>query len=285
MSKGIWSAVSGSLAQSQRMEVTANNLANVNTTGFKRDEASFRKVLSNAEAAIDKEDIPRKLYQEKDFYKLDGRDKAYVVVDEIATDFSQGRLKITNNPLDVAVNGPGFFEVLTPQGVRYTRNGSFQLSANGTLVNSDGNPVLSPAPPLALDDEGNPLPGQADPTTEEILARAITLEPSGAISIANDGTISRGAQVLGQLSVVEFVDPKLMTKEGSSLYRNDILANILPVVNQSAVKQGAIEVSNVNAVKELTNMLKATRLFEANQNLVRSYGDLEAAAVRDIGKL
>ncbi len=279
MSKGLWPAISGSIAQSERLDVIANNLANVDTAAFKRDQVAFQAVMSSAVTAAMKEDIPRKLYTEKDFHKLDGADSAYVAVEGTFTDFTQGRTKVTGNPLDIVLEGKGMFEVLSPQGLRYTRQGSLKLNPEGTLVTTEGFPVLSPG--------GIPEAGAPPVPREELLGRAIRLDPAvkGQVTITADGRIYQEKTEVGQIAVTEFVDPKLLTKEGSSLFRNETPANISQDASTTNVRQGMLETSNVNAIAEMTELLKATRLFEANEKVVRTYGELESRAVNDLGKL
>lgn len=281
MSKGFWPAVSGSIAQSERLNTIANNLANADTNGFKRDQVAFESVLSSAVTAAMKEEIPRKAYTEKDFHKLDGTDTAYVQIEGTFTDHSQGKLRVSSNPLDVALEGKGFLEVLAPQGVRYTRQGSLRMNQEGTLVTNEGFPVLAPGTAPAPTADGT-APG------EDFSARMIRLNPGAAntrVSVTTDGRIYQGNQEMGQLAVTEFVDEKLLSKEGSSLFRNDENANLAQTPRTTTVRQGVIETSNVNAISEMTEMLKATRLFEANQKLVTTYGELESRAVNDLGKL
>lgn len=277
MSKGLWPAVSGSIAQSERLDTIANNLANADTTGFKRDQVAFQAVMSSAVSAAQKEGIPYKPYTEKDFHRLDGADQAYVAVEGTYTDHSQGRAKVTGAPLDVALEGNGFIEVLAPQGVRYTRQGSLRMNQDGGLVTNEGFQVLNPG--------GAPQPGKEIPR-EELMARAIRINPAlGQVTITSDGKIYQGKQEAGQLSVVEFVDPKLLSKDGSSLFKNETPANISGIPVSTSVKQGMLEASNVNAIAEMTELLKASRLFEANEKVVRTYGELEGRSVNELGKL
>lgn len=279
MSKGLWPAISGSIAQSERLDTVANNLANSDTNGFKKDQLAFRTVMSSAVTAAMKEGIPRKAYTEKDFHRLDGADTAFVAVEGSYTDFTQGRAKVTGAPLDVALEGNGFLEVLSPQGVRLTRQGSLRMNQDGALVTLDGFPVLAPG--------GQPAAGAAEPSREEQMARGIRLDPAlgGKLTITTEGRIYQGQQEAGQLSVVELVDPRLLTKEGSSLFRNDTPANVSGAPMQTMVRQGMLETSNVNAVAEMTELLKASRMFEANEKIIRTYGDLESRSVNDLGKL
>jgi flagellar basal-body rod protein FlgF len=280
MSKGLWPAVSGSMAQSDRLDTVANNLANANTTGFKKDQVAFQAVLSSAVTAAQKEEIPHKLYTDKDFYKLDGRDKAYVAIDGTHTNFSQGGVKVTNSPLDIALEGKGFVEVLGPGGSRFTRQGNFRLAPDGTLVTGEGFPVLSKG-------GGAPAPGAPPVTRADLQARAIRFNTTGnaEVTINTKGQIFQGREQIAELSVVEFVDDKLLVKEGTSLFNNPVAANFSVEAPQTTVRQGMLENSNVNAVSEMTEMLKATRLFESNQKSVKTYSELESRAVNDIGKL
>lgn len=281
MSKGLWPAVSGSIAQSERLDAVANNLANTDTTGFKRDQVAFQALMSSAISAAQKEDIPRHPPTEKEFHKLDGRESAYAMVEGTYTDFSQGRAKLTGNPLDVALEGKGFLEVLGPQGVRYTRHGSLKLSPDGMLVTTEGFPVLSPGAGQEAAD-GKPVP------REELMARAIRLDttkPGGKLTITGDGKIFQEKQQIAQFAVTEFVDTKLLQKEGSSLFRNDTAANVSQDASGTRLEQGVLETSNVNSVSEMVELLRANRMFEANEKVIRTYGDLEGRAVNDIGKL
>ncbi|NUM89356.1 MAG: flagellar hook-basal body protein [Bdellovibrionales bacterium] len=279
MSKGLWPAVSGSIAQGERLDVIANNLANVDTAGFKKDRVAFQQVLSSAATAAQKEEIPRKLYTEKDMHKLDGRDAAYVVLSGTHTDHAQGRVKVTNSPLDVALEGNGMLEVLGPGGARYTRQGSLKLLQDGTLVTMEGYPVLSRG--------GNDAAATGPVPREELAARAIRLDPNrtAPVVITTNGRIFQGREQVAELSVVEFADARLLEKEGTSLFRNILGANIVQDAPKTVVRQGMLETSNVNAVAEMTELLKATRIFENNQKIVKTYGELEGRAVNDIGKL
>jgi flagellar basal-body rod protein FlgF len=279
MSKGLWPAISGSIAQSERLDTVANNLANSDTNGFKKDQVAFRSVMSSATTAAMKEEIPRKPYTEKDFHRLDGTDTAFVLTEGTYTDFTQGRAKVTGNPLDVALEGKGFLEVLSPQGVRFTRQGSLRLNADGGLVTMEGYPVLSRGGASQAED-GQPVP------REELAARAIRLNPGqqGKVNITTDGRVFQGNQAVGELSLVEFVDAKMLTKEGGALFRNETPANVVQDATGTVVRQGMLETSNVNAVAEMTELLKATRLFEANEKIVRAYGEMESRA-NDLGKL
>src|SRR5262249_17453419 len=147
--------------------------------------------------------------KDKDFYPLDGRDQAYVVVDGTYTDFRQGNLRVTNSPLDVALDGPGFLEVSTPQGVRYTRQGSLKLAMDGRLVTSDGNPVLASQPGGLAAQPANAQLGKGGLTTQGGVAvgrnpaadaaRFINLRDRGTrFSINESGDIYAGEELIAK---------------------------------------------------------------------------------------
>jgi flagellar basal body rod protein FlgG len=143
----------------------------------------------------------------------------------------------------------------------------------------EGYPVLSRGGASQAED-GQPVP------REELAARAIRLNPGqqGKVNITTDGRVFQGNQAVGELSLVEFVDAKMLTKEGGALFRNETPANVVQDATGTVVRQGMLETSNVNAVAEMTELLKATRLFEANEKIVRAYGEMESRA-NDLGKL
>ena len=148
-------------AQSQNVDVIANNLANTDTMGFKKDLPTFKEYLASVERTPEPLDIPRGPIKDKDMFPLDGRDQAFVVVDGTYTNFRPGTLRVTQSPLDVAMDGPGFLEVSTPDGVRYTRQGSLKVAMDGRLVTNQGYPVLAAQPGgLAAPPAENAQPGQ-----------------------------------------------------------------------------------------------------------------------------
>lgn len=149
------------------------------------------------------------------------------------------------------------------------------------LVTTEGFPVLSAGGQEAPKD-GKPVP------REELLARAIRIDstkPASHLTITTDGKLFQDKTQLGQLAVTEFADTKLLAKEGSSLFRNEVPANVVAGDSATRVQQGMLETSNVNSVSEMVELLKANRMFEANEKVIRTYGDMEGRAVNDLGKL
>ncbi len=285
----MWTAVSGAAARNAQLDTTANNLANADTLGFKRDSVTFKEYLTVAEREPVAKEPPRGPVKDKDFYPLDGKDQSFVVVTGTHTDFRPGGMKVTQQPLDVAMDGTGTLEVSTPQGIRYTRHGSLKVSTDGRLVTGDGHPVLAAnagglIPPRTPAQEGGPVPGS--PNDPEIQGRFINLrDRPGAISIAESGEIYAGPDRISQLSVVEFVDSRRLRKSGQQLFENPDPANIRAEPSRTNVKQGMLETSNVNPIEEMTNLIKAHRLFEQDMKSIKTYSELLGREANDIGKL
>ncbi len=265
-SKGIFTALSGAMVQSQRLDTIANNIANVNTTSFKKDEQTFREYLTSYEKPPDVIQVPRVPASIESFYDMQGGDRALAESAGTYTDFSQGVIKPTGNPLDLALEGDGFFEVLTPQGVRLTRNGAFNVSNEGILVNREGHPVLR---------EGM---GQ-DPQlrTIQVNSRNLTL------SLA--GELYEGGESLGRLSLVTVPNHEALQKVGNSNYmlRENFQAQLIPA-NQAQVQQGFLEGSNVNIIKEMTDMIGASRAFESTQQTMKAFDQMDAKLVNELAK-
>jgi flagellar basal-body rod protein FlgG len=299
LATGLWTSVSGAAAQAQNVDIISNNLANTDTPAFKKDAAEFKEYLSVKEREHGAQDIPRGPIKDKEFYPLDGRDQSFVVMDGTFTNFKQGNLRVTNSPLDVAMDGPGFLEVSTPNGVRYTRQGSLKLAMDGRLVTNEGYPVLSSQPGglaaqatlLAQQQQQqnggaqNRAPAGAVNQTVDA-ARFINLrDRAGNLSITHSGEIYSGDQLIAKLSVVEFQDNNKLRKIGGSLYEAGDTANISANPAKTVVRQGVLETSNVNPIEEMTNLIKANRMFEADLKAMKTYGEMMGREANDIGKL
>jgi len=290
LATGLWTSVSGAASQAANVDIISNNLANSDTLGFKKDAPSFKEYLSAKEREHGAEDIPRGPIKEKEFYPLDGRDQSFVVMDGTYTNFKQGSLRVTNAPLDVAMDGPGFIEVSTPTGVRYTRQGSLKLAMDGRLVTNDGFPVLSSQPGgMAAQQNAVLAQQQAQgraPANVADAARFINLRDRGGnFSITGAGEIYAGDQLIAKISVVEFQDNNKLRKIGGSLYENGDPANYSTNPPKTIVRQGVLETSNVNPIEEMTNLIKANRMFEADLKAMKTYGEMMGRESNDIGKL
>ncbi|MGE3683469.1 MAG: flagellar basal-body rod protein FlgF [Bdellovibrionales bacterium] len=264
--KGIYAAVSGAMAQNSRLDTIANNLANVNTTSFKKDRQVFSEYLSTYEKPNDVIQVPRVPASIESFYDMQGGDTAYVNPAGSFTNFEQGALRSTGGPLDFAIEGKGFFEVLTPQGVRWTRAGGFQMDRDGRLVTKEGHPVLRE--------------GQQDPEQ-----RVIQLN-SRNLTVSNTGEIFEGGDVVGRLAVVEFPDPTQLKKMGSSFYvLNGTTPQTAVPSRESRVHQGFLEGSNVNVVEEMVDMISANRVFEATQQAIKAHDQMDDKLINQVGRL
>lgn len=264
--KDLWVPVSGAIAQQRKVETIANNLANANTPGFKKDEVSFKEHLTVLEHGYSDIDIPNKDWKPSDFYHSYGSENAKVEVDGSYTIHEQGQLAATGNKLDFAINGQGFFELLTPYGIRYTRNGSFNLSPDGYLINNQGYHVLSNKP------------------VENPKDRLIQISTPN-IGVNAQGEIFDKGLKTNQLSIASFKDVHALKKQGQGLFVNKDEANKIDKFNEKIlVKQGFIEQSNVNAIREMSKLIQAHRQFESIQNVIKAYDNISSKAVNEISR-
>lgn len=249
--RGIYIAASGMLVESLRSDVTANNLANANTAGFKKDFAVIKDYDSRQIRRV--HDGPK----EPEI----GPMGSGAWIDTIATRHSGGIMRVTNNTLDVAIEGKGFFAVQTENGVRYTRNGAFTRSANGELVTQEGYRVLGQNGPINLDPAGQ----------------------AGKITIAEDGRIFLDEVENNTLQFFTFEEEHRLRKEGANLYRppEGVQAEAAP----PTVRQGMLELSNVNVITEMVNMIAGFRAYETNAKVVQTHDALLDKAVNEVTRL
>jgi len=278
--KELWVPLSAALAQQRKVETIANNVANANTNGFKKDRTVFKEHLTAFEKGVDV-DLPNKEWAPEDFYRSYGAEKAHVKVDGSYTNFSQGQIRPTNNPLDIALEGKGFLEVLGPNGVRYTRKGNLFINNNNELVTDLGMKVLAR---VDLPEVGN---GQEVidvikqiPAAED---RVIKLG-AGKITINSQGELFQKGALVSQLNVIEFKEPTSLKKEGNSLYGNTDTRNIKKTQKETIVHQGAVELSNVNPVEEMSKLIKAHRNMESIQRAIKTYDSMAQKAYNDIAR-
>ena len=226
-------ALSYQLALTNQLDITANNIANVTTPGFQSSHPLFVEFL------VSVDDTGEKI--------------AYVVDRGTTRNLNPGPVNYTGNPLDISIEGRGYFVVETDAGIFYTRNGAFQLDASGQFVTSAGAAVL--------DDSNSPIviaPGETQ------------------INITRDGTISTENGAIGRFRLVEFVDEQTMTNLGDSLLTSD---EDPLVASESTVVQGMLEGSNVIAVAEITRMIKLLRAYQAANQLITTEDERERQAI------
>jgi flagellar basal-body rod protein FlgF len=235
----------------RQLDVIANNVANVNTAGFKADASLFEEYLKSGA-------------HEDNFVGSDRR-VSYVQDRGTFRDFTQGAAEQTKNPLDIAIDGAGFLVVQTAGGERYTRDGGLQLNSQGQLVTVAGNPVLGTSGPIVF-----------QPTDHDI-------------NVAEDGTITvlegngRTDALRGKLRLVSFADAQKLLKEGSNLYSAG--EGVVPAENKSMVRQGFIEKSNVNAVAEMGRMIEVTRAYTQIATLLQQESDLHKSAIEKLAEV
>lgn len=273
----LWVPLSGAIAQQRNVETIANNVANANTPGFKKDQVVFKEYLAALEKPGQDIDVPRGEFKPDDFYRSNGAEDSFVKVDGTYTLHEQGQLTPSGNPFDNALNGPGFFEVLTPNGVRYSRKGSFSVNGEGKLVTDQGFYVLSKdAPPVAGPDGKMNLASAPE-------SRVINVNGS-RFSISLEGEIFNGDNKVGNLAITEFSDVHALKKEGHSLFINPDQTNIKVGDLKTTVHQGFVEQSNVNAISEMSNLINANRTFESIQRAIKNYDAISSKAVNEISK-
>ena len=278
--KNIWVPLSGQVAQQRKVETIANNVANANTVGFKKDQLVFKEHLTAFTQGVEEIHIPRKEFSPGDFYHSQGAENAMVAVDGSYTIHEQGQFIPTSNPLDVALKGDGFLEVLTPNGVRFTRKGNLSLNRDSEIVTDQGFKVLSAleVPPEALREPAaiNSLPKPED--------RVFKVPTNSKLTISLDGEVLTSGGSVGKLSLVEFSDKHALRKEGNSLYLTPDETNILRTDIKTTVNQGFLEGSNVNAIEEMSELIKAHRHFESIQKAINAYDSISGKAANEIGK-
>jgi flagellar basal-body rod protein FlgF len=242
--------LSRQMSLQREMEVVANNIANIDTNGFKADFSLFEEYLMPGA-------------RDGTFGLGDGR-VSFTHDRGTLLDLNQGPLQRTGSPLDVAINGDGFLVIGTPKGERYTRNGALEISPQGELVTSEGYPVLG---------EGGPIVFQNQDT-------GITINQEGTISV-KDPSNSTVAIIRGQLRVVSFAQAQRLEKEGGSTFSAPADMSASPST-KSKVVQGALEKSNVRPIIEMSRMIEVSRNYAMIANLIQSRGDLHKSSIQQL---
>ncbi|NPA66894.1 MAG: flagellar hook-basal body protein [Epsilonproteobacteria bacterium] len=247
MQTGYYQAAAGMVTQFNRLDVIANNLANVNTAGYKQDDVVVGDFMRLYKEARDELPLENNTKESAKFYNRTMA-RAPQVVDEY-TNFGEGNLEKTDNTLDVALTKENlYFLVKTPQGIRLTRDGSFTTNAEGKLVTKQGYEVL---PSNYFSGAG----GSIELNSEEDI---VTIDKNGQILTNTPNTLNMTQKA--KLFIFEPDNPKYLKKEGDNLFVYENESEYKPVENSGAVKQGFVEKSNVNAVKMMTELIETNRL-------------------------
>jgi len=253
MMRSLWTAATGMAAQSLNVDVISNNISNVNTTGFKRGRANFQDLMyqqiksPGSEASSAGTQVPTGIQI--------GLGVKAASVDSI---FSEGSFQQTDNPLDLTIQGRGFFQIQLPSGdTAYTRAGKFSIDSQGQIVTQNGDPVQ---------------PGITIPSDAQ------------SIHISQDGTVSviqpAGTQtVVGQIQIADFINPAGLTHLGSNLFQTSNASGEAVIGNPSenglgSVGQGMLEMSNVSMVEEMVNLIAGQRAYEMNSKAIKAADEM-----------
>ena len=249
MIKGIYTSALGLIPLQKKLEVIANNLANFNTTAFKRDNAFTNELISASQLFRDGTTDPT----DKD------------VSQQTTTDFSQGTLQETGNTLDFALDGQGFFSIQTQSGTMLTRDGSFMLSTDGTLVTRNGGVVMGTGGAIRVDN------------IQDLQKSQLVIE--------RDGKVKAGDKIYGQIQIVAPANLNQLAKAGQNLYElksDGVLKQVDP--STVSVRQGFLESSNVNPIDEMVAMIQLQSNFEAGQKAIQSQ-DSSLSQANQVGQV
>lgn len=249
MIRGWYIGSSGMNAQQTRLDAISNNLANADTTGFKRDIAVSKSFPELLMRRMGDDGVYETPFGSADVAPIIGKIGLGVETNELYTDFEQGSFKQTSTHTDMALSGEGFFAVETPSGERYTRNGNFLVGKEGILVTKEGYPVLGEKGYIQVADD------------------RFTVNQDGMVYSEND------MQLIDRFKIVRFDNERYLQKMGSSLYKDtDITgpAYIAEGKERPVVMQSYVETSNVNVVNEMVSMIEVNRAYEANQKTIQA---------------
>lgn len=262
MHPALWISKTGLDAQQRDISVISNNLSNASTIGFKKDRAIFEDLLyqninqPGGQSTQDTE-LPSGL--------MIGAGTKVVATQK---NFSQGNMQTTDNSLDIMVNGPGFFEILMPDGtISYTRNGQFTLNNEGDLVTPGAGHPLQPA--INIPDD----------------AQSVTIAKDGEVSVKIAGEAQN--QVVGQINLAMFINPAGLEPRGENLYVETAASgqpqvNVPGIDGTGSLVQGALETSNVNVTEELVNLIESQRVYEMNSKVISSVDQMLGFATQQL---
>lgn len=262
MLRGLYSSASGMTSSIQQMDVIGNNMANVNTSAYKEKENIFKSFPETDLVRTNDRETTTPLGNSDPRPDL-GSMAMGVASDGTYTNFKQGSLRSTDNPLDVALEGEGFFTVQMPEGERaYTRDGTFKMNDENQIVTSSGRRILGV--------NGNPiqLPGETS---------GITITPDGNIHDQDN-------QQIGQLRVVQFENPQKSEELGENLYRQGENNEIQFPAEDVKIRQGVVEQPNFSPVKQMTRMIEVSRRYEMNSTALKQQDSALGQAISQVGR-
>jgi flagellar basal-body rod protein FlgF len=237
------SAASGLRARMDSLDMLANNLANDSAGGYKVDREFYSLYVAPEAAGStpDADTLP--------------------VIEKPWTDFSQGELRSTGNPLDVALSGKGFFTVASPGGALYTRNGSFQVSASGQMMGAEGYLL------------------------QKVGGGSLTVDPARPVAIAPDGTVSQDGTDVGQLAIAGFSDPSVLAKQGHSYFQLADTSAAPAAATGFELRQGMVENSNASGAEGAARLVNVMRQFEMLKKAASLGDEMNRQAVEQVAKI
>jgi len=269
-------------AQQWRLDAVANNLANVNTSGFKREVAAFRAFPEMLLRRMEDDGVHLTPFGSADAAPIVGRMGTGVELNELFTVFDQGPLRETFSDFDFALDGRGFFVVETPWGERFTRNGSFQLGVEGILLTKEGFPVLG---------ENGHIHVKANNFTVDRLGRIwvnAAIDDDPMVLVSRENNMWEDTVMLDTLRIVEFEIDRYLEKQGNSLWRETEISGP-PMVAEGdrrpVVLQSFLEMANVDPVSEMVKMIEVNRAYEANQRVIQAHESALGTLINQVSRL
>ena len=282
MIRGWFTAVSGMRAQQWRLDTVGNNLANVNTDGFKRGQAVFKAFPQMLMRRMNDDGVYLHPFGSADMAPVIGRLGTGVEFNELYVSLEQGPLRETHSDFDIALDGPGFFAISTPWGERYTRNGSFFLGMEGYLMTKSGFQVLG---------ENGPIRVQANNFQIDREGRVWVNAEYGDdpnTMIARERNEWNDTVLLDTLRIVNFDVPRYLRQQGTSLFFATEISgppHIMETGERPSVWQGFIEAANVEPVREMIQMIEINRAYEANSRVIQTHDSMLGTLINQVGRI
>lgn len=282
MVRGVYTGASGMIAQQERLDVVANNLANVDKPGFKRDTATFKAFPEMMAARTEDDGVVIFPLGSTDIRPYVGRMGTGVEVNEVFTEWEQGSLRETGNQLDIALSDKGFFTIETPNGERYTRNGSFLIDKDNYLVTKHGYKVMG---------ENGYI---------QIKTNNYVIDEEGRVSVNrryqnNDDFVQmtqnewKDEEILDTLKIVRFENERYLKKEGESFWVDTQISGPAYIaqkgVDRPKVLSRFLEMSNVNPINEMVRMIEVQRAYELNSKSIATHDTLIGRVVNEVGRV
>lgn len=282
MVRGVYTGASGMIAQQERLDVVANNLANVDKPGFKRDTATFKAFPEMMAARTEDDGVVIFPLGSTDIRPYVGRMGTGVEVNEVFTEWEQGSLRETGNQLDIALSDKGFFTIETPNGERYTRNGSFLIDKDNYLVTKHGYKVMG---------ENGYI---------QIKTNNYVIDEEGRVSVNkryqnNDDFVQmtqnewKDEEILDTLKIVRFENERYLKKEGESFWVDTQISGPSYIaqkgIDRPKVLSRFLEMSNVNPINEMVRMIEVQRAYELNSKSIATHDTLIGRVVNEVGRV